>query len=153
MITSALIKTNQPARVGKTGEPVAEMTKFGWTTIAKGREIDYTALLLAQTNQSDYEQLCRLDVLGLEDRPENDQEKVYAEFREQLVRSQEGWYETGLPWKGNHPTLLNNKTGSLQRLSSLTKRLKKSELSKAYDEIINGQIKEGIVASEPPVGK
>ena len=50
---------NQPARVGKTGEPVAEMTKFGWTIIAKGREIDYTALLLAQTNQSDYEQLCR----------------------------------------------------------------------------------------------
>ena len=45
--------------------------------------------------------------------------------------------------------------GSLQRLSSLTKRLKKSELSEAYDEIINGQIKEGIVevASEPPVGK
>ena len=149
------IKTNQPARVGKTGEPVAEMTKFGWTIIAKGREIDYTALLLAQTNQSDYEQLCRLDVLGLVDRPENDQETVYAEFREQLVRSEEGWYETGLPWKGNHPTLLNNKTGSLQRLSSLTKRLKKSELSEAYDEIINGQIKEGIVevANEPPVGK
>ena len=57
------------------------MTKFGWTIIAKGREINYTALLLAQTNQSDYEQLCRLDVLGLEDRLENDQETVYAEFR------------------------------------------------------------------------
>ena len=25
-------------------------------------------MLLAQTNESDYEQLCRLDVLGLEDR-------------------------------------------------------------------------------------
>ena len=99
------IKTNQPARVGKIGEPVAELTKFGWTIIAKGQEIDYTALLLAQTNQTDYEQLCRLDVLGLEDRPENDQETVYAEFREQLVQSQEGLYETGLPWKGNHPTL------------------------------------------------
>ena len=84
------IKTNQPARVGKTGEPVAELTKFGWTIIAKGNEIDYAALLLTQTNQSDYEQLCRLDVLGLEDRPEHDQASVYAEFREQLVRSEEG---------------------------------------------------------------
>ena len=68
------------------------------------RDRPIPALLLAQANQTDYEQLCRrLDVLGLEDRPENDQETVYAEFREQLVRSQEGWYETGLPWKGNHP--------------------------------------------------
>ena len=149
------IKTNQPARAGKIGEPVAELTKFGWTIIARGREIDYTALLLAQTNQTDYEQLCRLDVLGLEDRPENDQETVYAEFREQLVRSQEGWYETGLPWKGNHPPLPNNKTGSLQRLSNLTKRLKKSELLKTYDELINNQKEEGIVeeANEPPTGK
>ena len=148
------IKTNQPARVGKTGEPVAELTKFGWTIIAKGNEIDYAALLLTQTNQSDYEQLCRLDVLGLEDRPEHDQASVYAEFREQLVRSEEGWYETGLPWKGNHPTLPNNKTGSLRRLSNLTQKLKRTELLEAYDEIINDQKTEGIVenACEPPIG-
>ncbi len=28
---------------------------------------------------------------------------VYEEFKEQLVRSPEGWYETGLPWRANHP--------------------------------------------------
>ena len=33
------IKTDQPSRLGKTGEPVAEKTKFGWTIIAKGTEI------------------------------------------------------------------------------------------------------------------
>ena len=47
------IKTDEPPRVGNTGEPVAERTKFGWTIIAKGKEIDYTALLLPQINQRD----------------------------------------------------------------------------------------------------
>ena len=40
----------------------------------------------------DYEHLCRLDVLGLEDRPPGDQDTVHAEFKEQLKRSKEGWY-------------------------------------------------------------
>jgi hypothetical protein len=44
-----------------------------------------------------------MDVLGLADNPEHDQHEVYAEFREQLTRSEEGWYETGLPWKSNYP--------------------------------------------------
>ena len=133
------IKTDQPSRVGKTGEPVAEKTKFGWTIIAKGTEIDYTALLIAQSNQTDYEQLCRLDVLGLEDRPEHDQASVYAEFREQLVRNEQGWYETGLPWKGSHPILPNNEKGSLRRLNNLTSKLKREELSVPYAEIIKIQ--------------
>jgi hypothetical protein len=148
------IKTDQPSRVGKTGEPVTEKTKFGWTIIAKGTEIDYTALLIAQSNQTDYEQLCRLDVLGLEDRPEHDQASVYAEFREQLVRNEQGWYETGLPWKGNHPNLPNNEKGSLRRLNNLTSKLKRDELSEPYAEIIKIQKEEGIVeeANGPPVG-
>ena len=47
--------------------------------------------------QSDYERLSQFNVLGLVDSPEYDQKEVYAEFQEQLVRSKEGWYETGLP--------------------------------------------------------
>lgn len=54
----------------------------------------------ANPNKSfDYEELCRLDVLGLKDTPEHDQHAVYAEFQEQLVRHPEGWYETSLLWK------------------------------------------------------
>ena len=30
------IKTNMPARFGKTGEPVAELTKFGWMIMSSG---------------------------------------------------------------------------------------------------------------------
>ena len=28
---------------------------------------------------------------------------VYAEFKEQLMRDKESWYETGQPWRGDHP--------------------------------------------------
>ena len=83
-------------------------------------------MLLTQTSRVDYEDLCKLDVLGLADSPSGDQSVVYDEFKEQLRRSEEGWYETGLPWKGNHAPLPNNKEGSLRRLASLVRKLEKN---------------------------
>ena len=85
-------------------------------------------------------------MLGLEDKPDGDQSTVYDKFKEQLVRSKGGWYETKLPWKANHPELPNNKEGSLGCLNSLVKRLQKDpDLFEKYDEIIKDQLTEGIV--------
>ena len=100
-------------------------------------------MLLTQTSHVDYEELCRLDVLGLADTPTNDQGSVYAEFKEQLVRDPEGWYETGLPWRGNHPVLPNNKEGSLRRLKSLDKKLERQELTNEFADIIEEQKNSG----------
>ena len=121
------------------GEPVAERTKFGWTILAKGKELDYSAMFLAQTSQTDYEELCWLDVLGLANKPENDQSEVYVEFREQLARSEEGWYETGLPWKGNHLPLPSNYNGSLRRLSNLQRKLQQNGFTESYTEIMRSR--------------
>ena len=107
------IKTKTTPKLGKPGEPVAEFTQLGWTIMSPGKEADLTKMLLTQTTSSDYENLCRLDVLGLKDHPAGDQDNVYQEFKE-LERSPEGWYETGLMWKGNHPPLANNKEGSMK---------------------------------------
>ena len=49
--------------------------------------------MFAHTSQGDYDQLCRLDVWGLADCPENDQNDVYREFKEQLQRP-ELWSST-----------------------------------------------------------
>ena len=151
----AAIKTTERPRVGRPSEPVAEKTKLGSTIMSPGPEIDHTNMLLTQTSHEDYAELCRLDVLGLEDTPEHDQQAVYAEFREQLVRDREGWYETSLPWKGNHPPLPNNKAGSLRRLTNLQNRLRRMGVSEDYAEIIKQQKAEGIIesASDPPQGK
>ena len=88
---------------------MAELTKFGWTILSPGNETDLTNMLLTQTANCDYERLCRLDVLGIEDSATGDQDVVYEEFKEQLIRHQEGYYESGLPWRANHSYLPNNK--------------------------------------------
>ena len=49
-------------------------------------------------------------------------------------------------WKVGHPTLDNNKGGSLLRLKSLLGKLKKDpEKSEQYDNIIKEQLAEGII--------
>ena len=150
------IKTENAPKIGRQGEPIAEKTKFGWTIMSPGNEVNASEMFLtAQTSSTDYEKLCRLDVLGLEDSPTGDQGEVYKEFQEQLRRSPDGWYETTLPWKGNHPPLPNNKSGSLRRLDSLARKLEKSGYLERYNEVIKDQLEKGIVerAEEIPKGR
>ena len=85
----AQIRTRVPLRVGRRGEPVAELTRFGWAIMAPGVEADLSAGFLALDVIQDYELLCSLDVLGLADSPAGDQQEVYKEFREQLSRNAE----------------------------------------------------------------
>ena len=69
-------------------------------------------MFLAQTAQPDYEELCRMDILGLQDTSVGDQNVVHEEFLEQLKRDpKEGWYESGLAWKGD--PLPSNEANSL----------------------------------------
>ena len=151
------IKTKTAPKIGKPGQPVAELGQLGWTIMYPGREpADLTKMLITQTTASNYEDLCRLDVLGLQDHPTGDQDNVYKEFKEQLVRSPDGWYETGLLWKGNHPPLANNKSGSLKRLDNLVKKLdRQPTMLENYDAIIKDQLAQGIVerVQEEPKGK
>ena len=66
----ARIKTDKAPLV-REGEPVAEYTKLGWFIMSPGSEIDQQTMLLTQTSHADYEELCRLDVLGLRDSTEH----------------------------------------------------------------------------------
>ncbi len=132
----AQMKTETAPKIDREGEPIAEKTKFGWTLMSPGKEFNLSEMLQTQTSTADYEGLCRLNVLGLEDSPTGDQTSIYDEFQEQLTRSREGWYETSLPWRGNHPFFPNNESGSLRRLNSLVKKLEKSNLLHQYDKVI-----------------
>ncbi|XP_028415553.1 uncharacterized protein LOC114538695 [Dendronephthya gigantea] len=145
----ARIKTCTKPLIGKDGEPVAEKTKLGWFVMSPGIEIDKNTMLMTQTSQADFERLCRMDVLGLEDTSENDQDTVYEDFKENLVRNPEGWYETNLPWKPSHPNLPSNETGSQRRLKSLVKRLERNGNYKQYNDIIQDQLEQGIIEPAP----
>ena len=56
-----------------------------------------------------------------------------------------GFYETNLIWKDNHLPLKNNKSNSLGRLSSLVKNSTHRNQLERYGNIIQDQIKGGIV--------
>ena len=142
-------------RAGAMGEPKAEQTRFGWTIMSSGAEVDLQNMFLTHTSVGDYEELCRMDVIGLEDTPIGDQQVVHQELLEQLKRSPDGWYETALPWKGGHPPLPNNKIGSLKRLATLVQRLKRSGKLEDYDAIMQQQLEEGVIeeAEMPAQGK
>ena len=113
----AQIRTGAPLRVGRRGEPVAELICFGWAIMAPAVETDLSAGFLAVDAIQDFEMLCSLGVLGLANSLAGDQQEVYGGFRERLSRNtEEGWYETGLPWKEDHRHLPSNHEGSLRRL-------------------------------------
>ena len=114
----------------------------------------WVAFFLTRPSSTDYEQLCGLDVLGFQDRPDGDQQSVCDDFKEQLRRIDEGLYETGLLGKHGHDLLPNNKQGSLGGLESLLDRLqKKPNLLDQYDGVIQDQLAKGIVerVSSDPV--
>ena len=73
----------------------------------------------------------------------------YSEFKEQLTRSSDGRYETALPWKGDHPPLPNNQNGSLLRLNSLLRKLRRTDMLAQYDAVIREQLEEGVVERAP----
>ena len=106
-------------------------------------ETNLNSVYLTRSSSSDYEQLCCLDVLGLEDRPAGDQQVVYSDCQEKLVRHPEGWYETGLLRKTGHLPLPNNQNASLARLFNLVKKFQKVPRHlDEYNKIIQDQLKE-----------
>ena len=139
------IKMQKCPRVGKMTEPITEQTKMGWVIMSPGRESDLVSSLYARTSVSDFDRLCGIDVLGVEENHLSHDENVYKKFKQQLERSEGGWYETGLVWTENKVPL-NNKSGSLGRLKSLLKRLEQNlETVKAYDQVIRDQLRNSMI--------
>lgn len=70
---------------------------------------------------------------------------VLAKFEEK-IRLKSGRYQVSLPWRDVHPPLPDNYQLALKRLRGLQHRLQQQPvLLKEYDEIIQDQIKQGIV--------
>ena len=48
------IKTDPKPRIGKAGEPVAELTSLGWTMMLDGKEAHLGSIYLTRTSSTDY---------------------------------------------------------------------------------------------------
>ena len=65
---------------------------------------------------SDYEKLYTLDVLGVEDRGEDDQSDVLNSFKERVKRGVDGRYEVSVPWIPGISLYSTNEQPSRRRL-------------------------------------
>ena len=64
-------------RVGKINESIAQQTKVGWVIISSGRESDIASSLYTKTSVSDFDRLCDIDLLGVEENHLSHYENVY----------------------------------------------------------------------------
>ncbi len=139
------IKTEEVFK-GWCNEPVVEGTTFGWV-IHGGDPVNEC---LFTTEVSDYERLYSLDILGIEDRKENDQSEVLSEFTENITRKADGRYEVNIPWVEGSELSETNLEQSKRKLSSVERKLiQDEELSRGYQEIVREQLESGIIEHIP----
>ena len=103
---------------------------------------------LAVTGQEQFEQLCRVDVLGIKDQVEHDFN--HEDFKER-TQLKNGHYSTKLPWKIKHDELPDNKMLSQARLCSTTRKLEKLSQIEAYHKIMMKQLETGILERAPVI--
>ena len=114
--------------------------------MSPGRERDLVSSLYTRISVGDFDRLCDIDVLGVEENHLSHDENVYKKFKQQLERNEGGWYETGLAWTENKVPLNNNKFESLGRLKSLLKQLEQNpEIFEAYDQVIRDQLVNNLI--------
>ena len=136
-------------------DPGAEFTMLGWMLYGRLGSDSSAAekSFFLNSSKSEFERLCSLDILGLEE-PGHEQE-FHESFTSNLLKSKENFYETRLPWKTDRMSLPNNKALAEKRLLNTTRRLQKIGKLADYDDIMQEQIKEGVLEKTPdaPTGE
>ena len=101
-------------------------------------------------DSNEYEQLNSLDVLGIEDRGEDDQTHVYREFQENIIVREDGRYEVSVPWIPGVELGKTNEEPSRNRLRNMERKLNREPVLKdAYEAIIQDQLEKGIIEPVP----
>ena len=101
-----------------------------------------------RTTSDEYEGLYQLDVLGVENRKEFDQDEVKKEFLENVSRKKTGQYVVKIPWIEDRIPQQKNEAQSRVRLNSLFRRMSPS-VKESYDAIIKEQLDMGIIEEAP----
>ena len=139
---------------GKPEDPIVEGTTFGWIVHGGEEYADSKCMYVRETDE--YERLYSLDVLGVEDRGEDDQLDVYKEFQESISKRSDGRYEVGVPWIPGAKLSNTNEEPSRRRLHNVERKLKRNEeLKIEYDNMVREQIEQSIVEKTPeqPTGE
>ena len=98
---------------------------------------------------NEYDKLYSLDVLGIEDRAENDQLDVLRDFKESVARKPDGRHEVGSPWIPGATLTNTNEALSRKRLANMERKLSRNEKLKGeYGGIIEEQLRAGVIVKQ-----
>ena len=86
---------------------------FGWIIHGGENYADDKCMFVKEAGE--YEKLYSLDVLGVEDRGD-DQSDVYSSFKESITRGEDGQYEVSVPWIPGSSLSSTNEQPSRRRL-------------------------------------
>ena len=129
----------------ESGEPVVEGTTFGW--IIHDGDLAKDECMYCR-DVSDYQMLYSLDVLGVEDRGEDNQLDVYNEFNQTIVRDKEGRSQVNVPWIPG--ARLTETAQSKKRLRSVVRKLDRDpSLRTEYRNIVAEQLGKRIIERVP----
>ena len=146
--TFSRIKTEEVIK-GAKGDPIVEGTTFGYI-IHGGDKGNGTCMYVSDTK--DYERLYSLDILGVEDRSENDPSEVYKEFIENIQIDAQGRYEVGILWIPGNTVTDSNEVQSRKRLKNIERKLGKDPaLKETYQKIVTDQLNQRIIGKAPEV--
>ena len=132
--TYCKIRTEQTFK-GCSEDPIVEGTMFGWI-IHRGEEYaDDKCMFIKEAGE--YEKLYSLDVLGEEDRGEDNQLDVYSSFKESITRGVDGWYQVSMPWIPGSSLSSTNEQPSRRCLIRVEKKLSQDpKLREEYEKIV-----------------
>ena len=144
------IRTEQVYK-GKPQDPIVEGTAFGWVIHGGSEYADSNCMYTKEINEH-CGRLCALDVLGVEDRAENDSLQVNEDFRENIVRQDDGRYEVSVPWIPGSTLVDSNEQASRRRLANTQRKLKQNTTVEAeYRKIVNDQLAADVIERAPTI--
>ena len=141
---------------GRTAETVENAAEPSMLILTYGTDINRETTLMTHADYSlplkpNLEDFWQLESIGIQESPtESDDTKALNRLNETLS-FENGRYSVTWPWKKEKPDLPENHGLALGRLKSLINRMKRNpDLVEKYTEIIEEQLKRGIIEMVSP---
>ena len=141
---------------GRTSESVKTTEEQSLLVLTYGNEIErntnvFTAVDKALPTKPNLEDFWRLESIGILDTPRDPKDDQILQQFNETVQYADGRYKVSWPWKEEVENLPENHGLALGRLKSLLNRLRSNpDLGKQYGDIIEDQLKQGIIEKVPP---
>ena len=142
---------------GRTSEFAVEKQESNMLILTYGTEIETETNLFTEVDKSlpmkaNLEDFWRLETIGIHDSAVDSQDDEVLRTFYKTLRYDGGRYYVDWPWKQETPSLPENRELAFGRLKSLVSKMKNNpELVKQYDDIIQDQLRLGIIEKVKPL--